>query len=316
MRTLIAEQQRYVNHFFEQVDADRVNDAAQRLINCRGTCYVTGVGKSGIIAQKMAASFASIGTRSLFLHPLDALHGDAGMAESGDVAILLSKSGESNELMALAKQLRHKQVELIAAVCEPQSRLAHMADLTVVLPLQRELCPFNLMPTISATVQLLFGDLLTQAVMRAKQVQLDAYAANHPGGQIGIRASLYVRDLMLKGDQLPIASPEVTLQEALPEFSAKRCGCLLVVERHQLVGIMTDGDLRRALQKHAGQVLQQQLSTLMTPAPRTVRSDLMAWETLQLMESNPQRPITVMPVVDDGKLVGLIKMHDILQAGI
>jgi arabinose-5-phosphate isomerase len=309
MRTLIDQQRQYLNHFFDQVDLTQIEGAAQRVFECRGTCFVSGVGKSGFIAQKIASTLVSTGTRAMFLHPL-------GIMEQGDVAILLSKSGETEELLSLAAQLRRKQVQLVAAVSQRQSRLARAADFTVVLPIERELCPFNLVPTTSSTVQLLFGDLLSQAVMRSKNVQLDAYAANHPGGQIGLRATLRVGELMLKGDALPIAAPELTLKEALPEFSSKRCGCLLVVDQGKLLGIFTDGDLRRSLQKYADQLLQQPMRELMNPSSRTTESNALAWHALQLMEANRQWPITVMPVVDDGQLVGLIKMHDILQAGI
>jgi arabinose-5-phosphate isomerase len=316
MHSLIAEQRRYINHFFEKLDAARVAQAAEKLIQCRGTCYFSGLGKSGLIAQKVAAALVSVGARAQFLHPVEALHGDAGIVQPGDLAVLLSKSGETQEMLHLAHQLRLKQVGLIGAVCTEQNRLMQAVDLAVVLPLERELCPFNLMPTTSTAVQLLFGDLLTQAVTRARRVEIETYAGNHPGGQIGLRTTVRVADLMLKGDALPVAAPEVTLEQALDAFSSKRCGCLLIVEQGQLLGIFTDGDLRRALQSHTKNLLQQRMRDLMTRCARTTVSTALAWQALQQMESDPQRPITVLPVVDDGILVGLIKMHDILQAGI
>jgi arabinose-5-phosphate isomerase len=236
--------------------------------------------------------------------------------QRGDVAVLFSKSGESQELLQLAGQLRTRGVELIGAVCSTPSRLAQAVDLAVVLPLERELCPFNMVPTTSAAVQLLFGDLLTQAVMRAKQIELEAYAANHPGGQIGLRATVRVSDLMLRGGALPTTQPDATLEMALSEFSSKRCGCLLVVHEGQLLGIFTDGDLRRALQCHGQNLLQQRMGDLMTRCARSTEPGALAWHALQQMEADPQRPITVLPVVDQGLLVGLLKMHDILQAGI
>jgi arabinose-5-phosphate isomerase len=210
--------------------------------------------------------------------------------------------------------MKKRGVFTLAIVSKARSRLAEEADLSIVLPVEKELCPYNLAPTTSTAAQLIFGDCLAVALMKAKRFSLDEFAANHPAGFIGRKISLTVADLMLKETALPLCRPKDRLIEVLHELSAKRCGCLLVVdERQSLVGIFTDGDLRRALQAQGATVLEMPMVHLVTSSPRTIAPEQLAFEAIQKMEENIASPITVLPVVKNGVLVGLIRMHDILQ---
>lgn len=317
LRTLIAEQQRYVNHFFSCLNPEEAEGFFASLVACEGELFFTGVGKSGFIAQKIAATMASTGTTAHYLSTNDALHGDLGNVGSNDIVIMLSKSGESDELLQLVPFVRNKGAAVLAMVCQKGSRIAQAVDATIYLPLERELCPFDLAPTTSASIQLLFGDILAVALMRSKNFSKEEYAKNHPAGRIGKRISVHVSDLMLRGDAVPTCKPDQLLGDLLVELSNKRCGCLLVTdERENLLGIFTDGDLRRALQRDLGDVLQKPIHELMTREPRRTTPDALAWDAMQKMEENQKSPIMVLPVVEEGRVVGLVKMHDLIQAGL
>jgi len=315
---LLKKARSHLDAFFDQIDVDSLTQIFEIFLGCKGVLFFTGVGKSGLVAQKIAATMTSTGTKALALSPTDALHGDIGIVSKEDVFVILSKSGETEELLQMLPFVRNKGAKLVAVISQEDSRLAKGCDLSIVLPFEKELCPFDLAPTTSTTTQLIFGDILAIALMRAKEFSLNEYASNHPGGQIGRRSTIKVSDLMVKGAELPIASPDKKLEEVLSDFSGKRCGCLIVVDQEKkLQGIFTDGDLRRSLQKHGGQVLSQPLSSLMTSEPRSVASHDLAWDALRLMETDQKRPITVLPVLDaDSRVVGLIKMHDLIQSGV
>lgn len=318
LKELFATQRSYINHFFDSLDYEAVERLIEMILDCPGVVFFTGVGKSGIVAQKIAMTMVSTGTRSFHMLPTDALHGDLGIVTERDLVIFLSKSGESDELLSLVPYIRNKGARPIGVVCQTESRLEKACDHIVHLPFHRELCPFGLAPTTSAAIQLLFGDVLAVALMKAKQFSLGEYAQNHPAGRIGKRISVRVRDLMLKGSALPICRPEDRLVDTLVELSDKRCGCLLVVgEDRKLHGIFTDGDLRRALQGLGAQALEEQICNLMTSAPRVIEADRLACDAIDLMESDQKRPITVLPVLDlESRVEGLIKMHDLVQSGI
>jgi len=317
LKELFATQRDYIDFFFQTIDFEEAEAFFQELISCRGVIVLAGVGKSGIIAQKIATTLVSTGTRALSLSPTDALHGDLGIVSDRDVLVLLSKSGESDELLNLIPSVRNKGARILAMVSNRESRLAKGVDRFVNLPLTKELCPFDLVPTTSAVLQLIFGDVLAVALMKAKGFSLDQYASNHPSGRIGRRITLRVKELMLTGDALPLCAPEATLGASLVEFSDKRCGCLVVVgKKKQLLGIFTDGDLRRSLQKHQQDVLEASIGELMSYSPRYIAADLLAWEAVKMMEADQKHPITVLPVVEEGQVVGLIKMHDLIQAGL
>ncbi len=317
LRSLLKEQRRAVDFFYDQLSISDVEQGLQYLLATEGTIYFSGIGKSAYIAQKIAATLISTGTRAAFLSAVDALHGDIGILTPKDTLIFLSKTGETQELIEMVPLVRAKGLPILVVTSQMKSKLAGLADYTITLPCQGELCPFDLAPTTSTVLQLLLGDLWTGALMRHRSFTLEAYAANHPKGQIGKRASLKVKDLMLSLDQTPTCSPDHTLQDVLVEFSEKRCGCILIVDPiKRLRGIFTDGDLRRALQTKQEQVLRSPLSSLMTAQPKVISQEASAWEAVRLMESDTEHPIMVLPVVENHEVVGLVKMHDLIQAGL
>lgn len=317
LKELFTKQRAYLNTFYDELSLETCEEFLEKILACNGTLFFTGVGKSGYIAQKIAATLLSTGTKASFLAPIDALHGDLGMVTQADLLIILSKSGESDELLELLPFIRNRGALLLAVTSNSHSRLAVGADYAVTLPCPSELCPFDLAPTISTEVQLLFGDALAMAVMQAKGFSLDQYAANHPGGRIGRRLSLKVHQIMLDKERTPLCSPEDRLEEVLVDFTSKRCGCLIVIDANKrLKGIFTDGDLRRALQARGDRVLQEKIGTLMTHAPKAIDSDSLAWEAMKLMESDQKHPVMVLPVVEREEVVGIIKMHDLIQAGL
>ncbi|MDF2549606.1 MAG: uncharacterized protein K0S07_673 [Chlamydiales bacterium] len=312
---LMNEMQGQLNYFFSQLDYQKLDQLLKELWHCKGNLFFTGVGKSGIVANKIATTLTSTGTKSLYLSPMDALHGDVGLVEKGDVALLFSKSGETDELLQLMPALKNKGARVIAVVCEEESRVARSSDLVIVLPLQKELCPFGLAPTTSTSLQLIFGDVLAVALMRVKNFSLDQYAKNHPAGRIGKRITLHVRDLMLSGRDLPLCHPQQSVLDILVELSDKKCGCVLVVsENLHLVGIFTDGDLRRALQLKGPAIFETKIEEVMSLSPKCTHPEALAVDGMKIMESG--QPVTVLPVLDEGKLVGLLKMHDIIQIGL
>ncbi len=319
MKKLFERQKQLLDHFYNKLDYQACETLFTHLKSVKGSYFFSGIGKSGFIAQKIASTLMSTGTKAFFLSPIDALHGDLGMVSQEDIVFLLSKSGETDELLQLLPSLRSKGVEVIAITSSQNSRLALGADYALILPCENELCPFDLAPTISTEVQLLFGDVLAIALMKDKRFTLDEYAKNHPSGQIGRRATLLVRDIMLDKKRTPFCLPEDLLEHVLVEFSDKRCGCLLVVDQNQkLKGIFTDGDLRRALQLKGDQVLKEKIKNLMTHLPKSINDDALAWEAVKLMESDQKHPVMVLPVLkrEQGTVIGIIKMHDLIQAGI
>lgn len=315
---LLSKQKQYLDNFFGAFDVDLGEKLLKIISECTGTVFCAGIGKSALVAKKIAVTMTSTGTRALFLSPTNALHGDIGIVNEEDVFLFFSKSGESDELLNLVPYLRNKGTKLVAVVCKEKNHLSDLCDLSIYLPVERELCPFDLAPTTSASVQMIFGDVLTVALMNQKQFQLDEYQKNHPAGRIGRRMILRVSDLMLTGNSIPFCNPDDKLVDVLVELSNKLCGCLVVVNKdHILQGIFTDGDLRRSLQDYGPKAMDMMIKELMTDSPRTACSDDLAVEAMRLMESNQKSPITVLPVISkEQKVVGLIKMHDILQSGI
>jgi arabinose-5-phosphate isomerase len=314
LKNIFEEQRNLLNQFFDSLDLAQTEKILEKILACRGVVILSGVGKSGHIAEKIAATFSSTGTRSIFLDPAKALHGDIGFVEKGDLFIALSKSGHSQELIDLLPHIQKRGAFSIAIVSDPHSKLSKRSDLAVILPIDKEICPHNLVPTTSTAAQLIFGDCLAAALMHAKQFSVSDFAANHPGGSLGRKISYKVAELMLKGDAIPCSHLDKTLLEVIHELSAKRCGCLLVIDHEKrLQGIFTDGDLRRALQAHGPDALHMTLSKLMTLFPKCISPDRLALEAVQKMEEDPARPITVLAVTEEGKIVGLIRMHDILQ---
>lgn len=318
LQELFSRAQETINTFFNTVDTSKAEELLNLLAECSGVLHLTGVGKSGLVAKKIAVTMTSCGTRATFLSPTDALHGDLGIVHPNDAVILFSKSGESDELLALVPALRNKGVTIAAIVCSENCRLAKAADFTLVIPAQPELCPFGMAPTTSTVTQMIVGDILTIGLMEKKKFTLDEYAANHPAGQIGKRSTLRVEDIMIQGPLLPLCSPDSKVVDTLVELSQKRCGCVLVTdENNALLGIFTDGDLRRSLQEKGASVLESRIADLMTQKAKTINPTDLAWKAMQVMEEDQKNAIAVLPVVSkEKKVVGLIKLHDLIQSGV
>ena len=314
---LLEKERDALNDFFDKLAPERLEAAIDFMAGCSGLILLTGVGKSGLIAEKIAQTLTSTGTRSLFLSPTNSLHGDLGIAREGDLVIILSKSGESQELLELLPYLRNRNVKTLAIACNQESRLCKNVDFPLILPQEPEICPFDLAPTTSTTMQLIVGDVLAVGLMRRKNISLEEFASSHPAGRIGKRILVRVQDLMIVGDAIPRARESDLLVEVLVELTNKRCGCVLVIDgMDRLSGIFTDGDLRRSLQKFGSAALQMRMDILMTKDPRTTTPSELAVEALSRMESDQKHLITVLPVVNKDKVAGLIRMHDIVQTGI
>ncbi len=316
LQLLFEEQRGAIRYFYDHLDLEQAECSLEACQSCLGLLVLTGVGKSGIIAEKIAMTLVSTGTRAIYLPAMNFLHGDIGIISQGDLVLMLSKSGESEELLDLLPHIRRRGAKTLALISNPESRLAKKADMSLCLPVEKELCPFDMAPTISTEVQLLFGDALAMALMSKRGFRLDDYALNHPSGLIGRKISLRVRDLMKKGADIPFCLPSDRLADVIVELSDKKCGCLLVCSSEkQLLGIFTDGDLRRSLQVNRATVLEKKMEELMTKDPLKVEPDCLAVHALELMEKSPKRLVTVLPVAEGSQVVGILRMHDIIQAG-
>lgn len=318
LKELFEKEKAVLNHFFDTIDLSILDKLLDAMKECKGMIILSGVGKSGLIAEKIALTLTSTGSRAYYLSPANALHGDIGIVNKEDIFILISKSGESEELLHLIPFLRNKGVKPIALVNKANSRLGKACDLCITLPMEKELCPFDLVPTTSAVSQMIVGDVLAVALMMYKNFSMVEYAKNHPAGKIGRQLILKVSDLMLRDKDVPLCAPEDKLVDTLVELSDKKCGCVLVINNEQkLLGIFTDGDLRRSLQKLGPKALDSKMEEIMTVTARHIDVDAMASQALSIMESDQKHPITVLPVLNrEKKVVGLIKMHDIVQSGL
>lgn len=290
------------------------------LTSCKGKIVLLGVGKSGIIAQKIAATMTSSGTAAIHLHPSDALHGGLGIVTSDDVVMMLSNSGETNELLELLPYIKRREVPLVAIVGRLKSTIAKRADAVLDASVDQEACPLNLAPTASTTVALALGDALAMTLMRAKGLTEDDFASNHPAGQLGKRLTLRVVDLMHTGTENPIIATDASWMDIVSTITQYGLGAVNVVDDEgQLMGIVTDGDLRRSLQRVGPRdfsFANLRCDELMTRDPVVTNPEMLAFEALRLMEDRPSQ-INVLPVVDpNGKCVGLIRLHDIVRSGL
>lgn len=302
----------------DRLQPNQVERAVKLLANCYGKVVLAGVGKSGIVARKIAATLTSTGTLAVYLHPADALHGDIGIVTAEDVAIVLSNSGETDELVAILPYLKSRQVPIIALVGNLHSTLARNADVVLDAAVDKEACPFNLAPTTSTTVALSIGDALAMILMQVKGLTPEDFALNHPAGRLGKRLTLRVRDLMHSGQETPAVSPQTSWIEVLSTISKGGLGAVNVVDdSDHLVGIITDGDLRRLLQRVKHTDLETlTASSMMTQNPVVVSPDVLAHHAFQLMENRPSQ-ISMLPVVDQQQhCVGLIRLHDIVRSGL
>ena len=283
------------------------------LANKDGKVVVMGMGKSGHIGNKIAATLASTGTSSFFVHPGEAAHGDLGMIEPGDIVLAISNSGESGEILGLFPVLKRLNIKIISMTGKPKSNMAKLADIHLQITVPKEACPIQLAPTSSTTATLVMGDALAMALMQARGFTAEDFALSHPGGALGRKLLLKLSDIMHVGEALPLVTPSTVVRDALLEISQKGLGMTAVIDDHQqLVGIFTDGDLRRILDKRID-IHTALIGEVMTVNPTVAAPNMLAAEGLNLMQD---KSINGLILCDDGKVVGALNMHDLLKAGV
>ncbi len=303
----LAELAQYINDDFSL--------ACEKIFHCQGRVIVMGMGKSGHIGHKIAATFASTGTPSFFVHPGEASHGDLGMVTEKDIVLAISNSGEASEILALIPVLKRKQILLICMTRSPQSTMGKAADIHLCIKVPKEACPLGLAPTTSTTATLVMGDALAIALLRARGFTAEDFALSHPGGALGRKLLLHVSDLMNKDDDIPRVSKEATLREALVEITRKKLGMTVICDDNMLInGIFTDGDLRRIFDLGID-LNNAKISDVMTKGGIRISPDSLAVEALNLMQA---KHITSLLVTeqDSDILLGVLHMHDLLQAGV
>lgn len=303
----LAELAQYINDDFSL--------ACEKIFHCQGRVIVMGMGKSGHIGHKIAATFASTGTPSFFVHPGEASHGDLGMVTEKDIVLAISNSGEASEILALIPVLKRKQILLICMTRSPQSTMGKAADIHLCIKVPKEACPLGLAPTTSTTATLVMGDALAIALLRARGFTAEDFALSHPGGALGRKLLLNVSDLMNKDDDIPRVSKEATLREALVEITRKKLGMTVICDDNMLInGIFTDGDLRRIFDLGID-LNNAKISDVMTKGGIRISPDSLAVEALNLMQA---KHITSLLVTepDSDILLGVLHMHDLLQAGV
>lgn len=293
---------------------ERFDEAVERMHACTGRVIVTGMGKSGLIGRKIAATLASTGTPAYFLHPAEGVHGDIGMVARGDVVLALSNSGETDEVLAVIPSLKRLGIPIVLLTGKPASTLARQCEVVLDVSVAEEACPMNLAPTSSTTATLALGDALAMALLDRRGLRPEDYAALHPRGTLGWRALFRVSDLMRKGDEVPVVREDARLKDVVEEMTRTRFGITTIVDpAGRLVGVFTDGDLRRL---HLGGSARPDLPAgeVAMRKPKLIRDDELAAKALEIMESHQ---ITSLVIVDDaGRPAGLIRMHDILRAKI
>ena len=297
-----------------RLDKNAIEKAVEILLDCQGKTVVLGIGKSGIIANKIADTMTSTGTIAVFLHPSDALHGSLGIISKGDAVIALSNSGETDEILQLLSSIKSREVPIISIVGNLNSTLARNSDAVLDASVDKEICPLNLAPTTSTTVALSIGDALAMTLMQAKNLTEKDFAENHPAGRLGKRLTLKVADLM---HDSPNISPSATWLEIVSAISKYSLGAVNVVdESNSLIGIITDGDLRRTIEKTAPENFALlSCETMMTKNPTVASPEMLAFDALKLMENRPSQ-ISVLPVVENDKCIGLLRIHDIAGSGL
>ena len=288
--------------------------AVEYLSTCRGKVVLTGIGKSGIICRKIAATLASTGTPALFLHPTEGLHGDLGILSSQDLVIAISYSGTTEELIKIVPSLKRQGLKLLAFTANPDSELARASDLVLDISTRREACPLGLAPTASTTVTLALGDALAVALLAVRGFKPEDFALRHPGGALGRRLLLKVQDIMHGLEETPLVSQQLRLQDALLEMTGKGFGVTGIVDdRQRLVGVITDGDLRRLLTRYDNP-LELPVLELMTRNPKTITPDELAATALKRMQDS--RITSLFILADSDQTIGIIHLHDLLRAGV
>jgi arabinose-5-phosphate isomerase len=314
IRKAIRIEQDALGALIEKVDDEAVK-AVLALSECKGRVIVTGMGKGGLIGRKIAATLASTGTPATFLHPAEAFHGDIGFVLPEDVVIAISNSGETEELVGLLPHLKRFGVRVIALTGKRDSTLAQHSDVVIDVGVEKEADPLNMVPTASTTAILAMGDALAAAVLLKRGFTRDEFAIFHPGGSLGKRLLWHVKDLMHAGTAVPVVGDGVTVQDGICEMTSKRLGATFVVDKAgKLVGILTDGDLRRFFQKEKENPLRSPITEAMVRRPKTIRETALAAEAIKRMEDHA---ITVLPVVDpDERPIGAIHLHDLVKSGL
>ncbi|EKR75023.1 KpsF/GutQ family sugar-phosphate isomerase [Leptospira noguchii] len=302
-------------HFRKNLDPS-IKQAIELILDCKGKLIVTGVGKSGDVGKKISSTLSSTGTPSIFLHPADAAHGDAGIISDKDVIIAIGKSGESEELLNLIPTIKNIGAKLISMTANVDSKLAKESDIVLITPVLKEACPLELAPTSSTTIALILGDAIAMCLMELKDFKRENFALYHPAGRLGKRLSLKIDDVMRKDKDLAKVLPDTKLENILTEITVKRQGATGVTDLNGiLLGIITDFDIRKKLKEGK---LDSSISAeqLMNPKPTTFLSGSNAYDVLKQMESRPN-PISVAPIVDNSKrLIGIVSIHDLLQKGL
>ena len=303
-----------IQHAADRLDESSVSKAIELITACESKIVVIGVGKSGVIAQKIAQTLTSTGTVAIFVHPSDAQHGSLGVITNGDVVLALSNSGETDEIVALLPALADRGVSLISIIGNTNSTLARKSHVVLDASVDKEACPLNLAPTTSTTVALAIGDAIAMTIMESRGLTAEDFAANHPAGRLGKRLTMRVSDLMHESPNVTPADNWIEVVKAISKFAL---GAVNVVNNGRLVGIVTDGDLRRTIESTAADSLGSLTAEeMMTSNPIDVAPDTLAYDALQIMENRPSQ-ISVLPVVDvDGKCIGLLRLHDIVRSGL
>jgi arabinose-5-phosphate isomerase len=297
----------------EKLD-DSIAEAVELIKNCKGKLVVTGMGKTGIIARKISATFASTGTPSIYLHPAEGIHGDLGMVAQDDVVMIVSNSGETRELIEIIPYFNHLKNKIICLTGNTNSQMAKASDVVIDIGVPQECEPLGLVPMACTTTALAMGNALSTIVLQMKNFKEEDYAILHPGGSIGKRLLLQVKDIMHTKNENPVVDTSYKLKDAILVMTSKGLGCVSVVNQNvELVGIITDGDLRRILQKYQNP-LEMKIDTLMTKNPKRITPDTLGINALKLMEENA---ITMLPVIDERlHPIGMLHMHDLIRAGL
>jgi len=294
------------------------SDAISLLYNCKGRVVVTGMGKSGLIGKKISATFASTGTPSFFLHPADGIHGDIGMIMQNDVILAISNSGETDELIALLPVFKKMTMQIICMTGKTASTLSNNSDVVLDVSIKEEACPMNLVPTASTTVALAMGDALAVALLEKRGFRKEDFALFHPGGALGRRLILHVEDIMHTGETVPVVYKGSYLKDVIYEMTSKKLGVTTVLDdNNRLLGIITDGDLRRLLEKETGRendIFKLTAGEIAIKNPRVIQKDALAVSAVQIMETYSITSLVI--VNEDGTVAGILHLHDLLKKGI
>ena len=311
-KNVINIEQQAITELLQYID-DSFECACQLMFNCQGRVIVIGMGKSGHIGGKIAATLASTGTPAFFVHPGEASHGDLGMITPGDTVIAISNSGESSEILSLFPVLKRLNIDIISMTGNPHSNMAKLANVHLQITVPEEACPLGLAPTSSTTATLVMGDALAVALLQARGFTKEDFALSHPGGALGRKLLLKLSDIMHTGNELPLVSPDALIRDALLEISQKGLGMTAIVETdNRLIGIFTDGDLRRILDKRID-IHSAKICDVMTRSPTVASPNMLAVEGVNLMQ---EKRINGLILVDNEIVVGALNMHDLLKAGV